>query len=56
MRGHRTWTNLCLGAILLGLSVLALGCGGGGGGTSSGSPALQTQQVKHSGVVTLTIQ
>jgi hypothetical protein len=47
-----SWTVLCLGAALLASTVFALGCGG----SSSGSSSPQTQQVRESGTVSLTVR
>jgi hypothetical protein len=51
LTSHGSWAVLCLGAALLASTVFALGCGG----SSSSSSGPQTQQVKHSSTVTLTV-
>lgn len=52
LMSHGGWATLCLSAALLASTVVTLGCGG----SSSSSSSPQTQQVKHSGTVTLTVR
>jgi hypothetical protein len=54
LAAHRTWPALCLCVVLLAGAVLAIGCGGSSSPSSSSGP--QTQQVTHSGTVTITVQ
>lgn len=50
---HETWPALFLGVILLAGAAFAVGCSGNSSSSSSGT---QTQQIKHSGTVTLTVK
>jgi len=50
---HGTWPAFFLGVIVLSGTVFAIGCGGNSSPSSSG---IQTQQVRHSGTVTLTVR
>jgi len=53
LAAHGAWSTLCLGLIVLTGAVVTIGCGGSSSSSSSGT---QTQQVKHSGAVTLTVK